>query len=81
MARHRYLGPGEVISDSHIRICTYGGSRTEPAEYDELVRCPWCDQWHSADDDVCGAWPVEPSEAPEVHEEDIDWRDWVGAVA
>ena len=27
--------------------------------------CPWCSQWHSADDDLCPAIPDEPVGIPE----------------
>lgn len=80
MASHRYMGVGEAISDRHIRICTFGGSRTEPAEYTELIRCPWCDEWHSADDAICPAWPAEPP-VDHITEDDLDdWHDWIGGA-
>ena len=76
MANRRYRG--ERLSDNRIRFCTFGGSDVEPAEYVELIRCPWCDQWHSADDDICEAWPVEPP-AERITEDDVDdWHDWIG---
>lgn len=79
MANHRYRG--DRLSDNRIRICTYAGTRFEPAEYVELIRCPWCGDWHSSDDDICEAWPVEPP-TEQITEEDInDWHDWIGQVA
>lgn len=54
----------------------------EPDSFDdELIDCPWCDGWHSADDDLCPAMPIEPTDQPDIHEEDIDWHDWIGQVA
>lgn len=63
------------------------GYREHPdfyAEDDEPISCPWCEAWHSADDDLCPAMPIAP-ELDVIGENDIDdeddWRDWIGALA
>ncbi|MGW0039857.1 hypothetical protein [Gordonia sp. NPDC003376] len=46
-----------------------------------LIECPWCSGWHSADDDLCPFLTAVPADGAEIHEEDIDWDDWIGEVA
>lgn len=50
-----------------------------PDFYDDgRDECPFCGGFHDADDNLC---PAIPSDEPEIHEEDIDWDDWIGQVA
>lgn len=52
----------------------------DPRFDDDVIDCPWCGGWHSADDDLCPAMPIEPDDN-QISEADIDWHDWVGEVA
>lgn len=81
MMRPPYRGTREYITDTHARIRFFGGSWCEPAETVDLLRCPWCGDWHRADDLVCQAWPPEPP-AEQITEEDLDdWDDWIGVAS